>query len=430
MITVEEHLERILDQIDQGQEVALPLAEANGLVLSQDVTCGVDLPRFDNSAMDGYAVVAAELEGVDPENPKLVPVQGDIAAGAPGLHTHTPGSVWRIMTGAPLPEGADAIVPLEDTDERPREVLIKVSPVQGAHVRRAGEDARVGDLLVKAGTTIGPTEVAAIASAGINTVRVLAPVQVVVLSTGDELVPLGTTPGPGQIQDSNGPMLVAAVRRAGYYAAHVGHLVDDEKVIKSEVTHHLEHADAIITTGGVSKGAYDAVKAVLTGEGSMEFVEVAMQPGKPQGFGLLGKRKVPVFTLPGNPVSALVSFEVFIRPALAKIAGRLDQPVTVPALVVEGWRSPKARRQYARVRLSRDVTGEYACVPTGGAGSHLVAGLAAADGLAIVDADMEEILAGEEVQVHLLRPLAEIEARLNAEEAGARTSDPAGPGRA
>ncbi len=416
MITVEEHLERILDQVEPGEEVALPLDEAGGLVLAQDVTCGVDLPRFDNSAMDGYAVVAAELEGVDPEHPKLLPVQGDIAAGAGEPHTHTPGSVWRIMTGAPVPEGADSIVPLEDTDERPHEVLIKVAPREGAHVRRAGEDARVGDLLVRAGTTIGPAEVAVIASAGISTVRVLAPVRVVVLSTGDELVPLGSTPGPGQIQDSNGPMLVSAVRRAGYYASHLGHLVDDEKSIKAEITHHLDHADVIITTGGVSKGAYDAVKAVLTGEGSMEFSEVAMQPGKPQGFGLLGKRKVPVFTLPGNPVSALISFEVFIRPALAKISGRLDQPVVLPALVVEGWRTPEGRRQYARVRLSRDLTGEYACEPAGGPGSHLVAGLAAADGLAIIDADAEEVQAGEEVQVHLLRPLPEIEARLAAQE--------------
>jgi len=435
MITVEEHLEHILGKIRPVREIALPLGRAHGLVLTEDVTSPVDLPRFDNSAMDGYAVRAAEVAGADPEHPLLVPVNGDIAAGASERHTHVDGAAWRIMTGAPMPEGADAVVPLEDTDERPREVQVRRAVEVGAHLRRAGEDLRAGAVVVTRGTRLGPAQIGALASAGVRHVRVTGPVRVVVLSTGDELVPAGERVGPGQIPDSNGPMLVSAVRAAGHYAVHAGCLPDDEKQIKSAVKHHLTHADAIITTGGVSKGAYDAVKAVLSGEGAMTFTEVAMQPGKPQGFGVLGRRRIPVFTLPGNPVSALVSFEVFVRPALARRAGGRPHPVTTRALTARGWSSAQGKVQYARVRLDRDPGGGYSCEPSGGVGSHLVGGLAGADGLAVVDAEVTEVEAGAELEVLALRPLAEVDARLAAEEArrdvgGAQPTDgPRGRGR-
>jgi molybdopterin molybdotransferase len=413
VITVREHLERVLAQVGPGPEVRLPLEEAFGLVLAQDVRSPVDLPRFDNSAMDGYAVRAEDVAAADPEEPLLLPVLGDIPAGAGEPRRLRPGTAWRIMTGAPVPEGADAVVPVEDTDGHPREVQIRRPAAPGRHIRRAGEDLRAGQVIVPRGTRIGPPQVAALASAGVSTVRVIGPVRVAVLSTGDELVPLGQPVGPGQIQDSNGPMLVAAVRAAGHYALHGGYLPDDEKVIRSELRRHLEHADVVITTGGVSKGAYDAVKAVLTGEGTMTFTEVAMQPGKPQGFGLLGSRRVPVFTLPGNPVSALVSFEVFIRPALARRAGLRFHPREVTAIATEGWRSPEGKEQYLRVRLSRDPSGAVACTPSGGAGSHLVGGLALADGLAVVPADRTSVRAGSTVRVRALRPLEEIEADLD-----------------
>ncbi len=198
---------------------------------------------------------------------------------------------------------------------------------------------------------------------------------------------------------------------------HIGHLPDDEKTIETELRHHLSHADAIITTGGVSKGAYDAVKAVLKGKGSMEFPEVAMQPGKPQGFGVLGKRGVPVFTLPGNPVSALVSFEVFVRPALAVRAGREYTAVTHEAVVLKGWNSPEGKTQYTRVRVERDSTGAYAVAPAGGAGSHLVGALAQADALAVVDAEVSEVTAGSAVRIVLLRDRSELDARLAAQAA-------------
>lgn len=412
MSTVDEHLQSVLAQITPVEQVTVPLARAHGLVLTEDITSDVDLPRFDNSAMDGYAIRSEELFGADAENPRLVPVLGDISAGDGQRREHATGRTWRIMTGAPMPEGADAVVRLEDTDGHEHEVQIRRGVDAGANVRRAGEDVRAGDVLLRAGDRIGPAQIAVLASAGVSQVPVVGPVRVVVLSTGDELVPVGQEVAQGQIHDSNGPMLEALVRGAGHYAVHVGHLPDDEKTIKSELGQHLKHADLVITSGGVSKGAYDAVKAVLTGSGSMEFTEVDMQPGKPQGFGLLGKRKVPVFTLPGNPVSVLVSFEVFVRPALAALAGQRFEQVTLPAVVLQGWDSPEGRQQYTRVRLERDASGQFGVTPVGGPGSHLVAGLAAADALAIVAADATEVATGTTVSVLPLRPLTEITAAL------------------
>ncbi|MGB7424133.1 MAG: gephyrin-like molybdotransferase Glp [Ornithinimicrobium sp.] len=417
MISVEEHRSTVLSQVQRNPEVLLPLDRAVGLVTTQDVVSAVDLPRFDNSAMDGYAVVASEVAGAGAESPLSITVNGDIPAGDTEQRVHLAGRAWRIMTGAPVPDGADAIVPVEDTDDRPRETLIFAAPKENAHIRRAGGDVRAGDVIVYAGTTIGPAEVAVIASAGVGHVFVTAPVRVVILSTGDELRNLDEPVMSGQIVDSNGPMLAAAVREAGFYAVHVGHLPDDAKTIDTEIRHHLSHADAIVTSGGVSKGAYDAVKAVLKGQGSMEFPEVAMQPGKPQGFGVLGKRRVPVFTLPGNPVSALVSFEVFVRPALALRAGREYAAVTHDAVVLKGWRSPAGKVQYTRVSVERDRTGLYGVSPAGGAGSHLVGGLAQADALAVVDAEVSEVTAGGIVRIALLRDRSELDARLEARAA-------------
>jgi molybdopterin molybdotransferase len=421
VISVEDHLADILGQVRRNPAVTLPLDRAAGLVTTQDVRSTVDLPRFDNSAMDGYAVKADEVGEASAEHPLSIEVNGDIAAGDTAQHTHVPGRAWRIMTGAPMPEGADAVVPVEDTDNRPRETLVYRAPEQGAYIRRAGGDLRAGDVIVPARTTLGPAQIAVIASAGVGHVEVTAPVRVVVMSTGDELRSVEDAVMSGQIVDSNGPMLAAAVRQAGYYAVHVGHLPDDEAKIKGELKHHLDHADAIITTGGVSKGAYDPVKAVLSGRGSMEFREVAMQPGKPQGFGVLGRRRVPVFTLPGNPVSALVSFEIFVRPALAVRAGRVYEPITLEAVVLSGWKSPEGKSQYARVSVALDTTGAYAVRPAGGSGSHLVGGLAQADALAVVDPDVTEVAVGHTVPIILLRERGALHARLEAERRSAES---------
>lgn len=424
MITVEEHLESILRQITPLGTVTVPVPRAHGLVTAADVTGLADLPRFDNSSMDGYAVRRSDLEGADGESPVVLVVSGDVAAGDQLPREHVPGQAWRIMTGAPMPQGADAVVRVEDTDGHPREAQFRVHPEEGANIRRAGEDVREGDVVVPQGTRIGPGQIAALVSSGVEQVEVVGPVRVAILSTGDELVPLGQPVGPGQIVDSNGPMLEALVREAGGEIAHVGHLRDDERETRSQIEHHLTEADLVITTGGVSKGAYDIVKLVLSGQGSMEFVEVAMQPGKPQGFGVLGRGDVPVFTLPGNPVSALVSFEVFVRPALERRGGRRTTANTARGYATQGWRSSPARVTYTRVRLSRDTTGEYAATPAGGPGSHLVGGLALADALAISPADVDEVTAGTEVELLLLAPRSEIDGRLDEQDEQAAVDEP------
>ena len=417
MRSVREHLEVILDQIEPVESVTLPVVRTQGLVTTGDVLSRADLPRFDNSAMDGYAVRREDLVGASSENPVLLPVAGDISAGDGAPRVLTAGQAWRIMTGAPMPEGADSVVRVEDTDGHVREAQFRVQPEMGANIRRAGEDMRTGEVVVPAGTRIGAAQIAAIISAGVPEVEVIGPVRVVVLSTGDELVQPGEEVGPGQIVDSNAPMLAALVRDAGAYPVHIGSLADDEATIRKELRHHLSHADAIITTGGVSMGAFDLVKKVLTGDGTMEFVQVAMQPGKPQGFGLVGKRKVPIFTLPGNPVSTLVSFEVFVRPGLERRGGRRSTQRRVTGYAATSWRTASERQTYTRVRVSRDTGGGYAVEPAGGSGSHLLGGLAMADALAVSAPETEEVKAGSEVELILLKPRPEIDARIDAEQA-------------
>lgn len=419
MITVEEHLERILAQVGPVDAVTLPVTRALGLVTTSDVVSRAELPRFDNSSMDGYAVRAADLEGASGERPVMLPVVADIAAGDVASRPLAPGEVMRIMTGAPVPPGADTVVRLEDTDGHPREPQFRVHPREGANIRRAGEDVRPGEVVVPRGTRIGPAQIAVLVSAGVHEVEVVGPVRVAILSTGDELVAPGEPVGPGQIVDSNGPMLEALVREAGAEVVHVGRLGDVEGQTTRQIEARLEDSDLVITTGGVSKGAFDIVKKVLTGQGTMEFVEVAMQPGKPQGFGVLGSREVPVFTLPGNPVSVLVSFEVFVRPALERRAGRRVSQHTATGFATQSWPSASHRQAYTRVRVARDATGGYAVTPSGGSGSHLLGGLAAADALAVSDAETDEVRAGTEVDLILLRPRREIDGRLDAEAEGA-----------
>ncbi|WP_083518764.1 gephyrin-like molybdotransferase Glp [Serinicoccus chungangensis] len=428
MRSVDEHLDAVLAQIEPVPAVTLPVRRTLGLVTTADVRSLADLPRFDNSSMDGYAVRRADLEGASSESPVVLPVTGDVAAGDQARHEMVPGQVWRIMTGAPMPDGADAVVKVEDTDGHPHEPQLRVHPEEGAHIRRAGEDIRAGDLVLPAGSRIGAGEIAALLSAGVQEVEVIGPVRVAILSTGDELVRPGEPVGPGQIVDSNGPMLEALVRGAGAHVVHLGHLPDEEGATRRQLHRQLDHADVVITTGGVSKGEFDIVKKVLSGQGTMEFVEVAMQPGKPQGFGVLGRRDVPVFTLPGNPVSTLVSFEVFVRPALQRRAGRDEGGRRTTGLATTGWRSSPDRRTYTRVRIDRDPTGAYAVSPAGGAGSHLVAALARADALAVSEPEATEVAAGSEVELILLRPRAEIDARLQAQREQ-EEADRAGAGR-
>jgi molybdopterin molybdotransferase len=352
--------------------------------------------------MDGYAVRSADVAGASTQEPVTLTVLADLPAGSDARPTVVAGMAVRIMTGAVVPAGADAVVPVEQTDGGLEVVLIAQAPEPGAYIRRAGQDASAGDVVLTAGIVLGPTQVAAAASAGCDTLLVHRRPRVAVLSTGSELVPPGHTLRLGQIPDSNSYLLAAAVRAAGCEAVRVGTVQDDATSLRSVLADLDGSVDAIVTSGGVSMGAYDVVKEVLAPESGMAFVEVAMQPGKPQGLGSLSGG-TPVFALPGNPVSVFVSFEVFVRPALLRMRGLVDvNRPEVTAVVVDGWRCPAGRTQYMPVTFEDEDTSMEPRIRRagpGGSDSHLVASLALAQGLAVVEADTEQVRPGDRLRV-------------------------------
>jgi molybdopterin molybdotransferase len=362
----------------------------------------VDVPPFDNSSMDGYAVRLDDVASASEATPVRLPVVGDIAAGSTSAYRVQPGLTARIMTGAPLPAGAEAVVPIEWTDRGVSAVAITRAPVDGENVRRRGEDVRTGDVVLRAGARLGPAQLGLLAAVGRDRIKVRPKPRVVVLSTGSELVEPGSPVAPGQINESNSYVLTAAIREAGALAFRVGIVKDDQRVLLDTIEDQLIRADMVVTSGGVSVGAYDVVKEVLSRLGTVDFEAVAMQPGKPQGFGSVGPDNTPIFTLPGNPVSAYVSFEVFVRPAIRRMLG--VEPLhrtTVGAVCTEALSSPAGRRQYTRAWL--DVAeGRYVVRPVGGPGSHLLGDLAQANAFIVVPEDVTQIPAGQAVTVMVL----------------------------
>ena len=408
MITVEEHFSRIVGTVRRLPSIGLNLLDAQGCVLAQDVTSEVALPGFTNSAMDGYAVHAADVAAATERTPVRLPVVHDIAAGNTQALSLAPGQTMRIMTGAPMPHGADAVIPVERTDGGLANVTVLASVPVGHSVRHAGEDVGAGDLVMRAGTRLGPRQIALIAAVGVGQVQVTPKPRVVVISTGDELIEAGTRPGFGQVVDSNGLMLTAAVRALDCIPFRVGCVRDDARTFLSTIESQLLRADAVITTGGVSMGAYDTVKEVLSRVGTMRFDKVAMQPGMPQGFGVLGEDEVPVFTLPGNPVSAMVSFEVFVAPALRLMAGRArHETALVKAVASDDWNAPAGKIQFARVVLSHNGSG-YTAAIAGMQGSHALGSMAGANALAVIPAGVTSIRAGDQVLCHPLEPSVEV----------------------
>jgi molybdopterin molybdotransferase len=397
---VAEQLSRIMDQIGSIAPIQLPLLDAQGLMLAEQITSSYPLPNFDNSAMDGYAVRAVDLVDASDDNPITLPVIGDVAAGARTATGMGPGLCMRIMTGAPVPAGADAVVPLEDTDRGIARVTIR-SPVRtGQCLRRAGEDLVAGAIALGPGAALGPQQIALLAAVGHDRVLVRPRPRVVVISTGSELVEVGRKLGFGEISDSNSYMLTAAARDAGAEAYRHGIIDDDHDRLLDVLDAQLLRSDVIITSGGVSMGAYDIVKEALTPLGTVEFTRVAMQPGMPQGFGYLGKDKTPIFCLPGNPVSALVSFEVFVRPAIRKLLGkRTVHRQSVQATALEPMESPAGKTQYRRGLLQREPDGQYSVSLVGAHGSHLIAAMAASNCLIVIDADVTSVPAGTTVSV-------------------------------
>ncbi|WP_214408032.1 molybdopterin molybdotransferase MoeA [Pseudonocardia lacus] len=405
--TVDEHRAVVAALLGRAAAVEdAPVADALGRVLAADVTAAVSLPSFDNSAMDGYAVRAAELAGATADAPVVLPVATDIPAGRTDVPVLEPGTVHRIMTGAVVPAGADAVLPVERTDGGVERVALRAAPVPGAFIRRAGEDVTAGDVVLKAGAVIGPAQVGVIAAVGSATVAVRRRPVVLVLSTGSELVEPGRPLRTGQIYESNGPMLAAAVTEAGGRAELLRFVPDDVGQFLDRLRERLagrseaDRVDLVLTSGGVSAGAYEVVKDAFTGRG-VEFVKVAMQPGGPQGAGRVDDLGgVAVVTLPGNPVSSHVSFEVFVRPALRAAMGHPfpERPMRT-AVLGETWTSPEGRRQFRRGVLSADgaVVREV-----GTSGSHMLGALARAECLVVVPEDVTDLREGTKVEIRSL----------------------------
>jgi molybdopterin molybdotransferase len=400
MRTVAEHLAAVLEGIEPLEAVDVPLLDAVGLTLAADVHAPWPLPSFDNSSMDGYAVRAADIAAASPETPVTLPVLGDVAAGETGATVVGPGTALRIMTGAPMPEGADTVVPVERTDGGTQTVSITASVAAGTYIRRAGEDVPAGTVVQRAGDVVSERSVAVLASVGCAHVHVVRRPHVVVISTGDELVEVGHPLEHGQIVDSNGLMLVALARAAGASAWRTPHSHDVDDEFRGLLDAALRNADVVVTSGGVSMGAFDTVKAVLSESGEAEFVKVAQHPGMPQGSGRLGAKRIPIVTLPGNPVSSFVSFEVYVRPLIRRLMGRteLTRP-TEPATLLEPIDSPVGKQQYVRAVLEVGEDGRRSVRPVGGQGSHVVGALAMAQALVVVPPDVTRVEAGETVDV-------------------------------
>jgi molybdopterin molybdotransferase len=397
--SVDEHLASVLAGIGSMSPIEMALLDAQGLLLAENVVTEVPLPGFDNSAMDGYAVRAVDTRAASPDNPVQLPVTGDVVAGTKSRSGMGPGLSVRIMTGAPIPAGADAVIPLERTDRGVAKVTISEPVLSGECIRRAGEDLAAGAPALSVGAAIGPQQIALLAAVGRDRVLVRPRPRVIVLSTGSELIEVGQQPGFGEVPDANSYLIAAAARDAGADAYRLGIVPDDHSKLLDVLESQLLRADVLITTGGVSMGAFDVVKQALTELGTVDFVRVAMQPGRPQGFGFLGDH-VPIFCLPGNPVSALVSFEIFARPAIRKLLGKRQlQRATVQAMAIERVESPVGIRQYRRGVLHREANGAYSVSFVGGPGSHLIASMASANCLVVIDEDVSEVVAGSRVTV-------------------------------
>ena len=405
MQSVDSYLSDVLATIRPLFPRELRLDEAVGGVLAEDVAATWPLPPFDNSGMDGYAVLAADVAAATPERPVTLPVSGEVPAGDTRRHDLAPGTCMRIMTGAPLPSGADAVVPVEWTDaDRPDgtgRVTISRPAEPGNAIRRAGGDAVPGDLLLTAGTRLGPVQLGLLAAAGRDTVTARPRPRITVMSTGNELIEPGQPGSPGQIWESNSRMLAAAAQQAGCLARRHPIVPDDKAAVLAAIEDALADADMLVTTGGVSMGGeHDVVKAALHNLGTVTFRKIAMQPGMPQGFGVVGPASTPIFTLPGNPVSAYVSFQLFVRPAASALQAIDPERLAADrAVLAAPVRSPAGRRSFLRGVLDSSA-GTVAAVS--GQSSHQLASLARANVLIIVPESVTGMPEGADVDVLVL----------------------------
>jgi molybdopterin molybdotransferase len=399
MLSVDEAQEQLLAAIPVLTVEEAPILEALDRVLAQDAHADLDLPPFTNSAMDGFAVRAADTVGASADAPRRLPVVGLVAAGDPGTTPLSPGTAVRIMTGAPLPPGADAVIPIEQTSPLDDEVDLLAAVLLGASVRHAGEEVRRGQRVLEAGAVLRPGELGLLASLGYARVPVHRKPLVAILSTGDELVDIGEVPGPGQIRNSNAAMLASQVLRAGATPLMLGIARDTREAVQAALDAG-KHADLYISSGGVSVGDFDVVKQVLTERGSVDFWRVNMRPGKPVAFGRIDD--IPLLGLPGNPVSAFVTFELFARPVLRKLAGhRFLRRQPVPVIMDDRVPSAGTRRHFARAFARWEQDGWHAGT-TGAQESHLLSSTVAANALVIVPEGSADIAAGDRATALLL----------------------------
>jgi len=397
MLTVAQYLNLVLDSVAELPPMELPISEVNGCVLAEDIYARWPLPSFNNSSMDGYAVISADLVDASESSPVILPVIDDIPAGFKSLETLHRGQAIRIMTGAPMPAGADSVIPIESTDGGSQSVQIRASIDLGSCIRHEGEDVKAGDLVLGKGTFVGPRQIALIAAVGHGSISVIPKPRVAVLATGSELVEPGTELKFGLISDSNSFLITATANDSGADAYRLPPAQDDEDKLIEILEDQVHRADLIITTGGVSMGAYDPVKAAFLKLGTAEFHKVAMQPGMPQGFGSVGESAIPIITLPGNPVSAYISFETFIRPAIRKMRGLTALARPQRSAILKGeLRSPIDKVQFARARIIEG--GQVEPVGTG-QGSHVLGGLAQADALIAIPVGVDSIANGDQVRV-------------------------------
>ncbi len=414
MLSVEEALDKILGYVHVLETEEKPLLDALGQVLAEDVTAEFAIPPLDNTAMDGYAVRAVDTEGAGPQNPKRLAVAGELAAGAVYEGEVRPGTAVRIMTGAPMPRGADAVVPFEDTDEPSgREFGTFAKPVEsvaifhgvkkGDNVRYAGEDIAAGASVIAKGTLLRASHIGALAAMGRATVRVIRRPVVAVLSTGDELVPLGQPLGPGQIHDSNTYSISALVKESGGIPKVLGIAADNVDALTAKIRGGLD-ADMLLTSAGVSRGDYDVVKDVLAQEGEIAFSTVRMKPGKPLAFGTFAgdAGRVPHIGFPGNPVSSMISFELFARPAIFKMMAKTGwQRPTLRVVVEDRITNKDGRRIFARAVVS-ERDGRYYASLTGPQGSGVLTSMMIANALVIVPEDVPEARPGDDLTAMML----------------------------
>ncbi|QOR71536.1 molybdopterin molybdotransferase MoeA [Ruania alkalisoli] len=405
MKTVSEHLGAVLDLLQPLPPLDVVLHDAVGCVLAEDILAGGDLPERDLAGIDGYAVISRDVDGATPQSQVTLRVLDEIVAGSVDDHRVVTGSALKVASGAPLPGGADAVVPLEDTDGGRAAVHVRSGPAPGSFVRRQGEDLRTGEIAIAAGERIGARQIALLAALGRARVAVHPRPRVVLVSVGDELTEPGRRASAGQVFDANGHALATAVQDAGGATFRVAAVPDERTRLAETLEDQLVRADVVITTGGLSYGGNDTVKEVLAQLGQVRFDNVAIAPGRQFGVGVIGGQtsgtSTPVICLPGDPAAAQVGYEVFVRPALLAMAGHSERyRPTVPAAVTQAWDSPAGRRQFVPVTVLGSPDTGYRATPVGVPGRLSVSAMSRANGLAVVPEDVTTVEAG--AQLHCL----------------------------